>query len=163
MADGVEFDIKGLDSLLGKLAAVTYDLKRKGGRSALRRAAQLVADKAKEGAEKLDDSATGRSIAKNIALRWNGRLFKQTGNLGFRVGVLKGAVLPKRGERPDLSAAGPTPHWRLLEFGTEKMGASPFMRSALADNINGATETFVSEYEKAIDRALKRATTKAAK
>lgn len=163
MADGVEFDIKGLDSLLGKLAAVTYDLKRKGGRSALRRAAQLVADKAKEGAEKLDDSATGRSIAKNIALRWNGRLFKQTGNLGFRVGVMKGAVLVKRGERPDLSAAGPTPHWRLLEFGTEKMHATPFMRSALADNINAATETFVSEYEKAIDRALKRATTKAAK
>ncbi|MGU9811818.1 HK97-gp10 family putative phage morphogenesis protein [Pseudomonas sp. LF052] len=163
MADGVEFDIKGLDSLLGKLAAVTYDLKRKGGRSALRRAAQLVADKAKEGAEKLDDSATGRSIAKNIALRWNGRLFKQTGNLGFRVGVLKGAVLPKRGERPDLSAGGPTPHWRLWEFGTEKMQGSPFMRSALADNINAATETFVSEYEKAIDRALKRATSKAAK
>lgn len=163
MADGVEFDIKGLDSLLGKLAAVTYDLKRKGGRSALRRAAQLVADKAKEGAEKLDDSATGRSIAKNIALRWNGRLFKQTGNLGFRVGVMKGAVLAKRGERPDLSAGGPTPHWRLLEFGTEKMQASPFMRSALADNINAATETFVSEYEKAIDRALKRATAKAAK
>lgn len=163
MADGVEFDIKGLDSLLGKLAAVTYDLKRKGGRSALRRAAQLVADKAKEGAEKVDDSATGRSIAKNIALRWNGRLFKQTGNLGFRVGVMKGAVLAKRGERPDLSAAGPTPHWRLLEFGTEKMQASPFMRSALADNINAATETFVSEYEKAIDRALKRATTRAAK
>jgi HK97 gp10 family phage protein len=163
MDDGVEFDIKGLDSLLGKLAAVTYDLKRKGGRSALRRAAQLVADKAKEGAEKLDDSATGRSIAKNIALRWNGRLFKQTGNLGFRVGVLKGAVLPKRGERPDLSAGGPTPHWRLWEFGTEKMQGSPFMRSALADNINAATETFVSEYEKAIDRALKRATAKAAK
>lgn len=163
MADGVEFDIKGLDSLLGKLAAVTYDLKRKGGRSALRRAAQLVADKAKEGAEKLDDTATGRSIAKNIALRWNGRLFKQTGNLGFRVGVMKGAVLAKRGERADLSAAGPTPHWRLLEFGTEKMQATPFMRSALADNINAATETFVSEYEKAIDRALKRATTKAAK
>jgi len=66
MADGVEFDIKGLDSLLGKLAVVTYDLKRKGGRSALRRAAQLVADKAKEGAEKLDDSATGRSIAKTL-------------------------------------------------------------------------------------------------
>lgn len=162
MADGVEFDIKGLDSLLGKLAAVTYDLKRKGGRSALRRAAQLVADKAKEGAEKLDDSATGRSIAKNIALRWNGRLFKQTGNLGFRIGVLHGAVLPKKGTAPDLSANGPTPHWRLLEFGTEKMQATPFMRKALADNISAATDAFVTEYEKAIDRAIKRAAKKAA-
>lgn len=162
MADGVEFDIKGLDSLLGKLAAVTYDLKRKGGRSALRRAAKLVADKAKEGAEKLDDSATGRSIAKNIALRWNGRLFKQTGNLGFRIGVLHGAVLPKKGTAPDLSANGPTPHWRLLEFGTEKMQATPFMRKALADNISAATDALVTEYEKAIDRAIKRAAKKAA-
>lgn len=162
MADGVEFSITGLDSLLGKLEAVTYDLKRKGGRSALRRAAQLVADKAKEGAEKLDDSATGRSIAKNIALRWNGRLFKQSGDLAFRVGVLHGAVLPKGGSSPDLSANAPTPHWRLLEFGTEKMRATPFMRKALADNISVATDAFVTEYEKAIDRAIKRAAKKAA-
>lgn len=37
------------------------------------------------------------------------------------------------------------------------MKASPFMRSALADNIAEVTSTFVSEYEKAIDRAIKRA------
>ncbi|MHC8300674.1 HK97-gp10 family putative phage morphogenesis protein [Pseudomonas sp. ZS1P83] len=161
MADGVEFSITGLDSLLGKLEAVTYDLKRKGGRSALRRAAQLVADKAKEGAQALDDSATGRSIANNIALRWNGRLFKQTGNLGFRVGVMKGAVLAKPGQKPDLTAGGATPHWRLLEFGTTKMQGSPFMRKALADNISAATNIFVTEYEKAIDRAIKRIANKA--
>lgn len=161
MADGVEFSITGLDSLLGKLEAVTYDLKRKGGRSALRRAAQLVADRAKEGAQALDDSATGRSIANNIALRWNGRLFKQTGNLGFRIGVMKGAVLAKPGEKPDLSADGATPHWRLLEFGTTKMQGTPFMRKALADNISAATSMFVTEYEKAIDRAIKRVANKA--
>lgn len=157
MVDGVEFSITGLDSLLGKLEAVTYDLKRKGGRSALRRAAQLVADKAKEGAQALDDAETGRSIANNIALRRNGRLFKRTGDLGFRVGVMQGAVLAKAGQQPDVSAGGPTPHWRLLEFGTANMEAQPFMRKALADNISEATNIFVTEYEKAIDRAIKRA------
>ena len=157
MADGVEFSITGLDSLLGKLDAVTYDLKRKGGRSALRRAAQLVANKAKEGAQALDDAETGRSIANNIGLRWNGRLFKRTGDLGFRVGVMKGAVLARAGEQPDLAAGGATPHWRLLEFGTANMKAQPFMRKALADHISDATTTFVTEYEKAIDRAIKRA------
>lgn len=157
MADGVEFSITGLDSLLGKLEAVTYDSKRKGGRSALRRAAQLVADRAKEGAQAIDDAETGRSIANNIALRWNGRLFKRTGDLGFRVGVMQGAVLAKAGQPPNLSAGGPTPHWRLWEFGTVDMKAQPFMRKALADHISEATSTFVTEYEKAIDRALKRA------
>lgn len=154
MADTVEFSLTGVDSLISKLEAVSYDMKRKGGRSALRKAAQVVAAKAKEGAERLDDAATGRSIASNIALRWNGRLFKSTGDLGFRVGVLHGAVL-KKGAGTGVNA--PTPHWRLLEFGTEKMDAKPFMRKALADNISEVTNTFITEYEKAIDRAIKRA------
>jgi HK97 gp10 family phage protein len=158
MAD-VEFSITGLDSLLGKLDSLSYDIRRKGGRAALRKAAQVVMQKAKEGAERIDDKETGRSIADNIALRWNGRLFKQTGNLGFRVGVLHGAVLKDGG---DLSPNSPTPHWRLIEFGTENMAADPFMRTALANSISEVTNTFVTEYEKAIDRAIRRAAKKAA-
>lgn len=157
MADTVEFSLTGLDSLLAKLELISYDVKRKGGRSALRKGAQLLAAKAKEGAEKIDDAATGRSIAKNIALRWNGKLFKQTGDLGFRVGVLHGAVLPKKGAQVDTATNAPTPHWRLLEFGTEKMRAQPFMRPAMESSIGAATDVFVREYEKAIDRAIKRA------
>lgn len=156
MAD-VEFSITGLDSLLGKLDELSYDVKRRGGRSSLRKAAQIVVNHAKQNAAGLDDPSTGRSIADNIALRWNGRLNKRTGDLGFRVGVLQGAVLPKQGETAETAANAPTPHWRLLEFGTEKMRAQPFLRSALADHIGEVTGTFVSEYEKAIDRAIRRA------
>lgn len=159
MVDGVEFSITGLDSLLGKMGSVSYDVRRKGGRAALRKAAQVVMQKAKEGAERIDDKATGRSISDNIALRWNGKLFKQTGDLGFRIGVLHGAVLKDGG---DLSPNSPTPHWRLIEFGTENIAAVPFMRPALADSISEATSTFVTEYEKAIDRAIRRAAKKAA-
>ena len=158
MAD-VEFGITGLDSLLGKLDSLSYDVRRKGGRAALRKAAQVVVQRAKEGAERIDDKETGRSISDNIALRWNGRMFKQTGNLGFRVGVLHGAVLKDGG---DLSPNSPTPHWRLIEFGTENMSADPFMRKALANSISEVTNTFVTEYEKAIDRAIRRAAKKAA-
>ena len=160
MADGVDFSILGLDGLLGKLSAVSVDVRHKGGRAALRKAAQVVVRKAKEGAERIDDKATGRSISDNIALRWNGRLFKRTGDLGFRIGVLHGAVLKDGG---DLSTNAPTPHWRLIEFGTEKMPAAPFMRPALADSISEVTNTFVTEYEKAIDRAIRRAAKKAAR
>ncbi|MBF8706122.1 HK97 gp10 family phage protein [Pseudomonas putida] len=159
MADRVEFSISGLDSLLGKLESVSYDVRRKGGRAALRKAAQVVVQKAKEGAERIDDKETGRSIADNIALRWNGKLFKQTGDLGFRIGVLHGAVLKDGG---DLSPNSPTPHWRLIEFGTENMAAVPFMRPALANSISEVTNTFVTEYEKSIDRAIRRAAKKAA-
>ncbi len=157
MADDVQFSLIGVDSLLAKLESVSFDVKRKGGRAALRKAAQLIANKAKEGAERLDDKETGRSIADNIALRWNGRLFKRSGNLGFRVGVLHGAVLKDGG---DLAQNAPTPHWRLLEFGTEKFAAAPFMRPALAKNHGEATNLFLAEYKKAIDRAIKRAAKK---
>lgn len=154
MADNIEFSLVGIDSLIGKLESISYDMKRKGGRSALRKAAQFVADKAKEGAKAIDDPETGRAIADNIALRWNGRLFKVSGDLGFRVGVLHGAVLKNGGET---AANSPTPHWRLIEFGTVNMRAQPFLRKALADNINEATNIFLIEYEKAVDRAIRRA------
>ena len=154
MADNIEFSLVGIDSLVGKLESISYDMKRKGGRSALRKAAQLVANKVKEGAKKIDDPETGRSIADNVALRWNGKLFKASGDLGFRVGILHGAVLKNGG---DTSANSPTPHWRLIEFGTVNMRAQPFARKALADNISEATNTFITEYEKAIDRAIRRA------
>ena len=174
MAEVIEFKIGGLESLLGKFEAISYDTRRKGGRAALRKAAQLVAESARQKAELLNDPSTGTEIAKNIALRWNGRLFKQSGDLGFRVGVLGGAKQKnnyhtRRGRAGGTyevggdsgNPGGDTYYWRYLEFGTAKMAAQPFMRNALAENIDAATAAFVSEYEKALDRAIKRATKKA--
>lgn len=160
MSDDVKFDLIGVDAILAKLESVSYDTKRKGGRAALRRAALIVAAKAQEGAQRLDDKETGRAIADNIAVRWNGKRFKQAGDLGFRIGVMRGAVLADGG---DLSENSPTPHWRLLEFGTEQMAAKPFMRPALAENIGEVTATFLTEYSKALSRAIKRAAKKAEK
>lgn len=154
MADGVSFSLTGIDTLLGKLDVISADMKRKGGRSALRRAAAIIVNKAKANAGRIDDPVTGRSIADNIALRWNGRLFKRTGDLGFRIGVMYGAVLK---DNPDKEKNAPTPHWRLIEFGTEHMAAQPFMRPAAESSVNEVLVTFVVEYEKAIDRALARA------
>jgi HK97 gp10 family phage protein len=162
MSDTAEFSILGLEPLLAKLETVGYDIKKKGGRAALRKAAQFVVSKAKEGAARFDDPETGRQIAANIALRWNGKLFKQTGDLGFRIGVLHGAKIKQTGN-PDTGMNGPTPHYRLLEFGTENMPAQPFLRPALAENIQAATDVFIAEYNKAIDRAIKRAAKQGAK
>lgn len=157
MSNAVEFSIIGVDPLLAKLASVSYDVKRKGGRYALRKGAQVVGKALKQNASTVDDPQTGRSIAANVAIRWNGRLFKRTGNLGFRIGILHGAVLKKGGSK---EALAPTPHFRLLEMGTEKMAAQPFMRRALSDNIGGATNEFVKQYGAAVDRAIKRASKK---
>ncbi|HEJ8259256.1 TPA: HK97 gp10 family phage protein [Klebsiella oxytoca] len=157
MADGVEYKLTGVDELLGKLESITDDMKRKGGRAALRKAANVIANRAKANARRLDDPETGRSIADNIAVRWNGREFKRNGNLGFRIGVLHGAVLKRH---PDKAKNAPTPHWRLLEFGAENMRAQPIMRPAAENGAEEAMNTFVEEYGKSIDRAIARAAKK---
>lgn len=147
------FALQGIDELNAKLKSIGNDLKYKGGRFALRKAANIVANAAKIGANRIDDPATGRKIADNIAVRFSSRTFKRTGNLMFRVGVKHGAILKIGG---DLSQNAPTPHWRLKEFGTQKMSAHPFMRPALENNIPAATNEFISQYKKSIDRALRR-------
>lgn len=154
-----DFSVKmtGVDEIAKKLEGLKYDMAKKGGRFALRKAAQVIRDAARQGAQRVDDSETGRSIARNITEKWNGRLNKRTGDLGFRVGVSQGAVLPKKGETPDESTSGPTPHWRLLEFGTEKMRARPFMVPAIESSAQQATDTFITEFDRAIERALKKA------
>lgn len=153
-----DFDIKltlsGLDSVIAKIQAVKYDMAKKGGRFALRKAAQVIRNAARENAQRVDDSETGRSIARNIAEKWNGRLNKSTGDLGFRVGVSGGAKIPKN--NTDEGSGGPTPHWRLLEFGTEKMRARPFFVPAINANLQKTADVFVEQYDKALDRALKR-------
>ncbi|MFJ3121044.1 HK97-gp10 family putative phage morphogenesis protein [Pseudomonas protegens] len=154
MADDIQFSFIGIDSLLSKLATVNYEVKRKTGRTALRRAAEMVVNNFREGARRWDDPDTGRSIADNIVLRWNGRLFRRTGDLGFRVGVLHGAVLVKNGST---EKSAPTPHWRLLEFGTEHIAADPVARSALEDHIGEVTNEFATQFEKGLDRAIRRA------
>lgn len=162
MTSGIDFKIEGLDAAVGKLQSLSHDAKYKGGRAALRMAARVVVDAAKANAERVNDPKSPESIAANIAERWNGNLFKRSGDLGFRVGVLGGAREETKASRK-ANPGGDTFHWRFIEFGTSKMPAAPFMRPALADNIGRATDAFVTNFDRAIDRALKRAQKKGAK
>lgn len=154
MSDTVSFSLIGIDSLLAKLESITYDVKRKGGRFALRKAAGVVERALKQNAATVDDPNTPADIAKNVAVRFSNRTFKATGDLKFRVGILGGAS--KANATAGLPG-GSTVHYRYLEFGTEKMAAKPFVRRALEDNIGAATNEFIDQYEKAIDRAIKKA------
>lgn len=179
MADGVSIRIEGADELLAKLKGLKAETQLKGGRFALRKAAELVRRAAVANALRVNDFSTREEIAKNIALRWSGRRNKTTGDLAFRVGVLGGARAKTRaaeysarsrrrkgtasleslGEfagKGKNNPGGDTFYWRFLEFGTSKMAARPFMRSALSDNVDQATNEFVSHYSRVIDRAIKK-------
>jgi HK97 gp10 family phage protein len=166
MADGVSVDIQGLDAVIDKMRYISYDLRRKGGRFALRKAAKVVVDAAKQNASRLDDPVTANNISKNIAERWNGRLFKRSGDLGFRVGVLGGARQQSEayrelgfidGKGKD-NPGGDTFYWRFIEFGAPNANvpATPFLQPALSRNVDKVAQVFISEYGKALDRAIAR-------
>lgn len=152
-----DFDVKveGLKELKDRLNYLSYDMQYKGGRFALRKAANVIRDQAKENAERIDRAETSNSIADNIAVRFGSRQTKRTGDITFRVGVLGGA---KKSETlAGKYKGGDTWYWRLVEFGTEHSRANPFMRPAIEASAQRATNEFINQYNRALDRAIKRA------
>lgn len=158
MADfDVDVTMNGLDDVLAKIAAVKYDVAKKGGRFALRKAAQVMVKAAKDNAQRIDDPETAANISKNIVERWNGRLNKATGDLGFRVGVQGGAGGNKKASDLASLPGHDTRHWRYVEFGTEKTAAEPFLVPAFKANLQNATNTFIVQYSAALERAIRKA------
>lgn len=155
-SDGVDFTLVGMDELISKLDSVEKEIKRKGTRFGLRKAANLIASKAKIGAQRINDPATADEIAKNIAIRYSSRYFKAKGDHKMRIGIMGGAR-PTKKEAGEGLPGKDTRHWRFHELGTEKIRARPFMRPALENNISAAINEMAIHTDKAIDRALKRA------
>lgn len=160
-----EFTIQGLDEVLKKMRAMGPALSGKGAKTAMRKAANVVRDAAKANAAQLDDPNTPNRIADNVAIQFASRTFKRTGDVMFRVGVRGGArqyanTRENRGKQrvgKAYSTGGSTFYWRFLEFGTSKMGARPFMRPALEQNVDKATNVAVVELNKSLDRLAKKA------
>lgn len=151
--------MNGVEELSKKLEGLKYDMIKRGGRFALRKAAQVIRDQAKQNARGIDDPETSASIYKNITERWNGKLASRTGDLAFRVGVLGGARISKKapkGSEPG-GPGGDTRYWAYVEFGTERAAAHPFMVPAMEQSAQAAADKFIVEYGKALDRALKKA------
>lgn len=182
MADGVEVKLDGLDALLGKMSAITDVTQSKAGRLALRKAANVIRERAVKNAQRVDDPLTTEAIHKNIVVRFDNRTYRQTGDISFRIGVLGGAraVRSSRAQRKSErrrarsgraslaelgeiagsgkgNPGGATYYWRFLEFGTERAPAQPILRPAMNGADMEVINTFTTELERAIDRAMKRA------
>lgn len=175
MADGVEVNLTGLDSALGKMDAVSKVTRDKAGRAALRKAANIIRDRARSNASRVDDPLTKEAIYKNITVSWSSKAYRRTGDLTFRVGVMGGArqyANTKANVRKGRAGkgyktlgdkgnpGGDTWYWRFLEFGTEHAAAHPIIRPAMNGVDTDVIYTFAYELEKAIDRAISTAAKK---
>lgn len=151
MADGVTVKIEGLDEITKQFQKLEKGVRLKAGRSALGKAARVVTNAAKQIVQQSDDPDTGRRIADNIAQRFRSKYFKRTGDLMVSVGVAtpKGKI-PKG--NPDEGRKGPTPHWHLVEEGTEKMRAQPFLRPAAAQNVGKVVDVFGASLAQQLDK-----------
>lgn len=154
MAD-VEFKIQGVDALTARMRALPVELRKKPARSALGKAAKVIREQAQANARQLDDPETGRAIADNIVQRLRSRYSRRTGDVMISVGVAteKGRI-PKG--NPDTGPKGNTPHWHLLELGTESMAAQPFLRPAAEAKAGAAINEFAAGLDQALTRLTKR-------
>lgn len=153
------FRLEGVDAVIKRLEALGGREGKNAARRALRQGANVVLRDARERAARLDDPHTAESIARNLTVRGGGsRRERRVGGVMMRVGVRGGARnMEKYGEFKGQGKGNPggdTWYWRLLEFGTEKMSARPFMRPALQNNTRAATDAFVNALGAEIHKEL---------
>lgn len=82
MADGVEFNITGLEGVLEKLRTLGPRLQKNGLRKASRRAMNIVRDAARERARLVDDPETPEKIWKNIITQESAKQGRREGGSG---------------------------------------------------------------------------------
>lgn len=152
MADAFEVRLTGWEPLIKRLGEIQGKARGLPLRRAVGKGANVIKREAKKNALLIDDKTTGRTIADNIGQRLRTRYNKQTGNVMVSVGVLSEPG-PVPDGNPDTGPRGNTPHWHLVELGTALTPAFPFLRLALAQNVDAAIGAMQKEFSKQLDKA----------
>ena len=157
--DNFSANLEGLDQVLEKLEGITPDLRKKSLRNAVGKGAAIIRKDATARAPK----RTG-AMAKNIRVQFASRTSKRTGDMVFRIGVRGGAQQPgsttqfaksKKAKKSSIAEGSSTWYWRLVEFGTQKMRARPFMRPAMTGSAEKVFSSLATDLDKAIDKFAK--------
>lgn len=159
--NGFEVKIEGLEDVQRKLKLLPERLGRNAMRRALRRGANVIRDQARANARTLDDTETTESIAKNVRVSGMSRRMERSQKvIGMRVGIAGGAKSRRRGGGTyevggdKSNPGGDTWYWRLLEFGTSKMRARPFMRPAMEQSATKAFSVTADAMNVQVDKEI---------
>ncbi|MEN4983021.1 HK97-gp10 family putative phage morphogenesis protein [Acinetobacter modestus] len=148
---GVEVEITGLDGAVNKLQRLANPkLAKSIARKAARQAMNIVRDAARNNAKAIDDPETSEKIWKNIKV--SAGKSKSNDVVIMRVGVDGGASFSNPNPKP--TSGGDTRHWRWIEYGRSGVPAVPFMRPALASNIQQVTNKFSEVFNDELDKEL---------
>lgn len=140
MTNDFTFQLTGADRVARRLRDFPPKLQKKGIRRAARVSMKIVQSAARAGAKGFDDPSTESQIWRRIIIR-EGRMPEP--GVRMRVGVAGGA----RSSR----SKDPPWYWRLIELGTERQRARPFMRPALENNAEAVADRFARELNAELD------------
>lgn len=128
--------IEGLEQLISKLNSLPDKLEKKVVRTAVRKGAILIRNKAREKAP----IGTG-TLKKSIKIRSN-----RAGN---------GVVSFKIGPTNDKKKGTDIFYGRFQEFGTSKMPAHPYMRPAYDESESEVLDAVINEIKSKLNEAIK--------
>lgn len=158
-----DFGLKGVDELRAKLKQLSGEEAQKVFKSATGAGAKVLREAVISNAQAVNDPETPADIGKNIVQRPQPKRYARAGEIKIRVGVLGGAKTGKaqddgKGKGKGKGKAlpgGDTRHFRLVEFGTSRVAARPFIRPAM-DKGEAAFDAFAQRMDKSMDRLLKK-------
>lgn len=144
------FDVKleRVDQLRPKMQKLDQALNQKLVRQALSAGGRKIRDRARSIVSASDDPTTGRKIAKNIVVRYRSKRSKNTGEVVVSVGVARPKGRIPEGNPDD---GVNTPHALLLELGTEKMKAQPFLVPAAMQEASTLPQIIVDDLSRRLD------------
>ena len=148
----ISAQITGLEQLTDRLRDLPRALQRRVVRKAAREAMLPVREAAKANAKRIDDPTTREKVWRNVVLQEATKAGRRAGGVVMRVGIRGGASSNQHSSDASSNPGGDTRHWRYIEFGANGSPAVPFMRPALAKNIELVktrfADTFRAELEK---------------
>lgn len=152
-------EIKGLDELDAKLALLDNELAGKALYSALNVALTPVVKEAKARASVAPEphimtTAGGRKVEVKPGLLESAirkrRLPKSEHTGEFAEGAVMGVYVGKGTKQKEYPR-----YWHLIEYGTSKMRAAPFLRPAFDQNVDLMVSRFADKLSKNIDKLSK--------
>ncbi|WP_315077001.1 HK97-gp10 family putative phage morphogenesis protein [Acinetobacter guillouiae] len=145
--------IHGLPDFREKMRRIGSEKEvKKFVRKASRQAMNLVRDDARINAKAIDDPETVAKIHKNITVQ-AGKV-RDRNSIKMRVGIKGGAGQNQYSVSTAGLSGGDTRHWRFIEFGTSTIPAVPFMRPALAKNVEAVIGRFSQSFMQQLDEAI---------
>ena len=145
------FDVTvgGVSELREKMKGLPYKVQKQVIQPAVRYGANIIAEQARAIVRHIDDPTTGRQIARNIVVKYRSKRSAQIKGVVYSIGVeYPRGRIPKGNPDDGIN----TNHWHLLELGTEKMRARPFLVPAAVMRAQDVSQAIAERAAKRLEK-----------